>query len=495
MEQNNWEAVIGLEVHAQLKTRTKLFCRCATQFGGDANSNVCPVCLGYPGALPVLNAEAVRMAVCVGLALNSTVNTMSYFERKNYFYPDLPKAYQISQLAHPICSGGKLCIELRDQHGAVTAERAVGIERIQLEEDAGKLMHSEDASVRESYVDLNRTSTPLIEIVSAPELRSAAEAVEYMRSLRTLLLYLAVCDGNMQEGSLRCDANVSIRQRGASALGTRTEIKNMNTFKGVAAAINYEIKRQIGVLERGAAVTQDTMLFDNVLKQTRVMRSKGEARDYRYFPDPDLLPVMVSAENIAALKTALPELPAAKRKRFMRDYGLSAYDSALLTETKALAAYYERALGAAPSGAAKRVANWLTTEVLSVLNEKSITIEAFKIPAEAIGRLVALVEGGTLSGKLAKTTFKEMLSTGEAPDAIVKKQGYQVVADQTKLSQLISKVLSEHPAAAAAYRAGKQQSFGFLVGQVMRATRGQAQPQLVNTLLKQALTAQPTDKE
>ncbi|BBM89584.1 aspartyl/glutamyl-tRNA(Asn/Gln) amidotransferase subunit B [Spirochaetota bacterium] len=494
--EQRWETVIGLEIHAQLKTHTKLFCRCSTLFGEKANANVCPVCLAYPGALPVLNKEAVKMAIQVGLALNSKVNEMSYFERKNYFYPDLPKAYQISQLKQPICEGGELTITLSDRHGNKIAgehgTKCIQIERIQLEEDAGKLIHSQDVSIKESYVDLNRTSTPLLEIVSKPDMRSSAEALAYMKTLRRVLLYLEVSDGNMQEGSLRCDANISLRPQGSSKLGTRTEIKNMNTFKGIEAALEYEIKRQRAVLENGDRVDQETLLYDSTLKRTRPMRSKEEARDYRYFPDPDLLPVIVKPSYLADLKTGLPELPYAKRDRFMKEYGLSFYDSTLLVEERALANYYEQAVVAATNlkrseHIPKRVANWMTTEVLSILNEHYISIETFSIAAADLGELVATIEMGQISGKMAKEVFKEMLATKQSPHKIIADRGYKVVADKDALGSIIDTVLKDYAKAVTEYRNGKKQSFGYLVGQVMRATKGQADPKAVDTLLKEKI--------
>lgn len=486
-----WETVIGLEIHVQLNTATKLFCSCSTNFGSAANQNTCPYCQGHPGVLPVLNREALHKAISLGLAINAQVNHYSQFERKNYFYPDNPKAYQISQLKSPICSGGFVEINLSNakEGGGDNLDakvKKVGIDRIQLEEDAGKLMHSEVSSLKESYVDLNRAGTALIELVSKPDLSSADEAVAYFQTLRNLFLYLGISDCNMQEGSLRCDANVSIRPLGDKIFGTRTEIKNMNTFKGIQAAINYEVKRQIALKEAGGEVVQETLLFDPLEQKTRSMRSKEEAQDYRYFMDPDLIPVRVSDEEIDSIRKKLPELPQDKFLRFKETYKLSNYDTWLLTEDKYLADYFEQAVKVVPDQP-KKICNWIATEVLSYLNQKLLTIEEFPIPAKHIGELVLLIQKGEVTGKIAKDIFQAMLTSKESPEVIVAKKGLKVENDEGKVTEIVESVINNNSDAVAKYREGNTKVFGFFVGQVMKESKGQANPELVNSLLKKHL--------
>ncbi|MEA2063274.1 MAG: Asp-tRNA(Asn)/Glu-tRNA(Gln) amidotransferase subunit GatB, partial [Gemmatimonadota bacterium] len=416
MSTHEWETVIGLEVHAQLKTRTKTFCRCSTRFGDEPNSNVCPVCLGLPGALPVLNREAVSMAVRTALAFGCTVHGQSIFARKNYFYPDLPKGYQISQYEQPFSSGG--AVEARLEDGTV---RRIDLTRIHMEEDAGKSIHTATASG--TAVDLNRCGTPLIEIVSEPDIRSGEEAYAYLSRLRQTLLYLGVCDGNMEEGSLRCDANISVRKAGEKKLGTRTEVKNMNSFRGVERAIHYEVERQISVLESGGRVVQETLLWDADKQVVRPMRSKEEANDYRYFPDPDLLPLVIEETWIGELKKSLPELPQERERRFITQYGLPEYDAYVLTVTRELADYFEQTVQAAPGTDPKKVSNWIMGEVLAVLREANLEITGFKVSPRQLAALFILIGKGTISGKIAKAVFEEMVESGKDPEAIVEARG------------------------------------------------------------------------
>lgn len=476
-----YEPVIGLEVHAELLTEAKIFCGCSAHFGAEPNTNTCPVCLGMPGVLPVLNRRAVELAVRTGLALGCEIAPRSRWARKNYFYPDLPKGYQISQYELPICTGGGLEIEVGG------ARRRIGLTRIHMEEDTGKNIH--DAHSDASLVDFNRSGLPLIEIVTEPELRSPEEAGAFLRKLRTLLRYLEVCDGNMEEGSLRCDANVSVRRRGETRLGTKVEIKNMNSFRAVEKALDYEIRRQIEVLEEGGTLVQETRLWDPDRETTRPMRTKEYEHDYRYFPDPDLLPLEVSPAWVEEVRASLPELPDARRRRFAEQYGLNETDAEILSQRRDLADYYERAVAAHANPRA--VANWVRGELLRAVNERglaeALVIREWPVEAEHLGRLVALIDRGTISGKIAKTVFAEMAQSGEPPEAVVERHGLVQVTDEGAIGQVVRDVLARHPDKVAEYRGGKEKLLGFFVGQVMKETGGRANPRLVNEALRREL--------
>ena len=475
-----YESVIGLEVHAQLLTRSKLFCACATTFLADPNEHTCPVCLGMPGVLPVLNQQTVDLGIRLGLAVQGHIAASCCFARKNYFYPDLPKGYQISQYEEPLIAGGGLDIEV---NGGTKHVRLI---RIHLEEDAGKSIHGENlADPTKSYLDLNRCGVPLLEIVSAPDLCSSEEAKIYLQKLKTLLEYLEVCDGNMEEGSLRCDANVSIRPPGVEVLGTRTEIKNLNSFRNVQRAIDYEIARQTDVLAQGGRVVQETRLFDAERGVTQPMRSKEEAHDYRYFPEPDLVPLRVDEAWIARVRYTLPELPDARRQRFMTQYGLPAYDAEVLTVTRALADYFEAAVQryAQP----KVVSNWLMSDLLRELHRHHHTPQQAPVTPAYLAEMLQMVDDGVISGKIAKTVFEEMYQSGKSPRTIVAEQGLLQMTDSSALAEVIAQVLAANPSQVAAYRAGKEKLFGFFVGQTMKATQGKANPGLVNELLSKAL--------
>ncbi len=472
-----YEAVIGLEVHCQLLTRTKLFCGCLNRFGDAPNAHVCPVCLGLPGALPVLNRHAVTLALRAALATHCSVQPISIFARKNYFYPDLPKGYQISQYERPLATDGSL--ELA--HG-----RRVRIQRIHIEEDAGKLLHEGFAwSAERSGVDFNRAGVPLIEIVSAPDIRTAYEAHEYLTTLRTILLYAEASDGNMEEGSLRCDANVSIRAPGSAALGTRIEIKNLNSFGHVRRAIQHEIARQAAVIEAGGRVEQETRLWNAERGETLPMRGKEDAHDYRYFPEPDLPPLVVGADWIEQVRAALPEMPAERRRRFVVDYGLPGYDASVLTASRELADYFEAA--ATASANPKAASNWVMTEVLRQLRETGTGLGAAPVTPQGLGELIRLVDDGTISGRIAKDVFEQMWSGREGPAAIVERQGLRQVSDESAIGAAVEAVVAASPEQAASYRAGKAAALGWFVGQVMKRMGGKANPQLVNKLLKEAL--------
>jgi aspartyl-tRNA(Asn)/glutamyl-tRNA(Gln) amidotransferase subunit B len=476
---SEWETVIGLEIHAQLATKSKIFSGSSTAYGAPPNAQANLVDLGYPGVLPVLNGEAVRMAVKFGLAIEATICPHSVFARKNYFYPDLPKGYQISQYELPIVSKGKLEIVLEDG-----SKKVIGITRAHLEEDAGKSLH--EGLGNASGIDLNRAGTPLIEIVSEPDLRSAKEAVAYMKKVHTLVRYLEICDGNMQEGSFRCDANVSVRKKSATQFGTRAEIKNLNSFRFVEKAINYEVERQIDILESGGTVRQETRLYDPDKGETRSMRSKEEANDYRYFPDPDLLPVVLDDAFIAGVRKSLPELPDQKAARFTKDYGLSAYDAGVLTASRELAEYYEqvvREIGGEP----KLAANWVMGELAAALNKEGLEIGASRIPASALAGLINRIRDNTISGKIAKEVFEAMWSSGRSADAIIEEKGLRQITDTSAIEKAIDEVMAKNPAQLAEYRAGKDKLFGFFVGQVMKATGGKANPAQLNELLKKKL--------
>jgi len=473
----DYEAVIGLEVHAQLLTRSKIFCGCSTSFGQPPNSNVCPVCLGMPGVLPVLNQQVVELAMRAALATGCQVAERSVWARKNYFYPDLPKGYQISQYELPLAQGGRLEITVDGR------EKCVGITRIHMEEDAGKLVH--DPSLPQSYVDLNRTGVPLIEIVSEPDMRSPEEAGAYLRALRDILVYLEVCDGNMEEGSFRCDANVSIRPLGQEKLGTRAELKNMNSFRNVMKAIDYEIRRQKAILDEGGQVIQQTRLWDDAAGKTVAMRGKEEAHDYRYFPDPDLLPLEIEPAWLARVGQGLPELPAAKRQRFQQAHGLSAYDAEVLCAERALADYFEATINA--GAPAKAAANWIMSDLLGALRAEGQAIGQCAVTPQALAELLALVASGQISGKIAKDIFPLMLETGQSAAAIVEQKGLRQVSDSGELQAVLERIIAESPKEAEGYRAGKKKLMGYFVGQVMKATKGQANPQAVNELVEKLL--------
>jgi aspartyl-tRNA(Asn)/glutamyl-tRNA(Gln) amidotransferase subunit B len=476
-----YEPVIGLEVHAQLLTQSKIFCGCSTRFGSEPNANTCPVCAGFPGVLPVLNKRVVEFAIRAGLATHCDIAGSSRLARKNYFYPDLPKGYQISQYELPICVNGYLDINVEG------APKRVRLTRIHMEEDAGKNIH--DLRADASLVDLNRAGVPLLEIVSEPDLRSAEEAGNYLKTLRAILRYLAICDGNMEEGSFRCDANVSVRPQGIDTLGTKIEIKNLNSFKAVEKAIQYEIQRQSDVLMEGGTLTQETRLWDDNREVTRSMRSKEFAHDYRYFPDPDLLPIVINEDWITEIKNSLPELPEERRARFMSEYNLPAYDAELLTSRKDIADYFESCLAIHKN--AKALSNWIIGDLFRVLKERKLddqlTISAWPIQAVQLAELVQLIDRSKISGKIAKVVFDALLDSPRSPQEIVAERGLEQVSDTGSIESSIDEVLAAHAKQVLEFRDGNEKIFGFLVGQVMKATRGKANPQLVNDILKSKL--------
>ncbi len=473
-----WEAVIGLELHAQLATRTKIFSGASTAYGAEANTQACAIDLGMPGVLPVLNERAVHFAVRLGLAIGAEVAGRSVFARKNYFYPDLPKGYQISQYEIPVVGTGHLDIDLEDG-----GSKRIGVTRAHLEEDAGKSMH-EGFGVM-TGIDLNRAGTPLLEIVSEPDLRSAKEAVAYMKKMHSLVRYLGICDGNMQEGSFRCDANVSVRPRGSSEFGTRAEIKNLNSFRFVERAINYEIERQIELIEDGGKVIQETRLYDPDRGETRSMRGKEEANDYRYFPDPDLLPLEITPELIEAVRAELPELPDAKRSRFVADYGLSHYDAGVLTSSRELADYYEAV--AATADDAKLAANWVMGELAGALNRAGLEIIESPVDAGMLAGLLHRIQDETISGKIAKEVFEAMWQGEGDADAVIEARGLKQVTDTSAIEAMVDEAIAANPQQLEQYRAGKTKLMGFFVGQVMKASAGKANPQQVNDILKRRL--------
>jgi aspartyl-tRNA(Asn)/glutamyl-tRNA(Gln) amidotransferase subunit B len=475
-----YEAVIGLEVHLQLRTKTKIFCSCSTHFGDPPNSNVCPVCLGLPGALPVLNQEAVTMAMKTALALNCAINPRSRFARKNYFYPDLPKGYQISQYDEPLAENGWVDIEVEK------IRKRIGVTRVHMEEDAGKSLHEGfPDSDRKSYIDLNRSGVPLIEIVSEPDLRTPDEAFEYLTRLKTLLLYLDVSNCNMEEGSLRCDANVSVRLEGATEFGTKTELKNLNSFRFLQKALTYEIDRQIEILEGGGTIHQETRLWDSGEQRTYGMRSKEFAHDYRYFPEPDLLPLVISDEWKAQVRQSLPELPDARRQRFIQGYALPEYDAGQLTLSKQLADYFEEA--ARGSGEPKLAANWVLSELLHLLKDANHEITASPVSAAHLAELLQLMAKGAVSGKMAKDILAEMFSTGKTAGALVTEKGLAQITDADQITKVAREIIAANPKQVEQYRSGKTATLGWFVGQVMKATRGQANPQMLQELLKKEL--------
>ena len=476
----DFQPVIGLEVHAQLLTRSKIFCGCSTRFGAEPNAHTCPVCLGLPGVLPVLNRKVVELTVRTGVALGCEIRRTSIWSRKNYFYPDLPKGYQVTQFDLPLCEHGKLAVDMGD------AVKEIRIGRIHMEEDAGKNIH--DQSVTQSLVDLNRAGTPLMEIVSEPDLRSAEEAAEYLRTLRDVLVYLEVNDGNLEEGSFRCDANVSVMRRGATTYGTRVELKNINSFRFVRQAVDFEIERQVELIEAGGTVVQETRLWDVQRSETRPMRSKEDAHDYRYFPEPDLPPLHVTDAQVETARASLPELPRAKLARFQTQYGLPATDARTLVSERAVADCFERVARHFP-GDPKKLSNWFNGELARMMSEETTLggVAALRFTPEQFAALLTLVDQGTLSGSAAKAVFAEMFRAGGDPRALAEGKGLLQVTDASQVEAIVDRVLAEHASEVETYRAGKKQVYGFLVGQAMKAMKGQGNPALVNALLKQKL--------
>ncbi len=476
---SKYEAVIGLEVHAQLLTETKTFCGCSTKFGMPPNTNVCPVCLGHPGVLPVMNKKMIEYTILLGLATNCEINKKSIFARKNYFYPDLPKGWQTSQFDEPICLEGHMDIVLSDG-----TEKRLGITRIHMEEDAGKSIHDLGP---QTHVDLNRCGTPLAEIVSEPDMRSAEEAYLYLTKLKQIVTYLGICDGNMEEGSLRCDANISIRPVGQKEFGTKTEVKNMNSFRNVEKAIQVEIERQIEILDEGGKITQETLLWDADALEVRPMRSKEEANDYRYFPEPDLMPVVVSDEWKNEIAKNMPELPEARKNRFISEYSLPEYDADILTSSRQLADYYEDVLKVTDNY--KIASNWVMGDILKVLNDNKIEATECPVSAENLGKLIKLISKNTISGKIAKDIFPDMLASNKDPEEIVKEKNLVQITDTSAIEPIVEKIIEANPKQVEQFLAGKEQVIGFFVGQIMKESRGKANPQMVNQLLREKLNS------
>lgn len=479
--ERGFEMVVGLEVHVELKTHSKIFCSCSNSFGSEPNTNVCPVCSGFPGMLPVLNRQVVEFAIMTGLALNCEIAEFSKFDRKNYFYPDLPKAYQISQYDLPICGRGYLDIELQEGQ-----KKRIGITRAHMEEDAGKLVHQGDiTSTPFSLVDLNRSGVPLLEIVSEPDMRSAQEARAYLEKLRSILLFIGVSDCKMQEGSLRCDANVSIRPQGEAQLGTRTEIKNLNSFRALEKAIEFEARRQIDCIEDGEEIIQETRTWDEEKQVTRSMRSKEDAHDYRYFPEPDLPPLRIDRSWVQEILVRLPELPDQAQSRLVSQYGLSSYDAAIMTLNPETLEFFDQCVAAYPN--AKSISNWMMGEFNRLLNQNNLDIEQSRLRPGHLVKMLQLMDQGTISGKMAKTIFEEMFLTGKDAEVVVEEKGLVQISDQDALLPLIEEIVQGNPKVVEDYKNGKEKAFGFFVGQIMRATKGQANPALVNSLLKDLL--------
>jgi len=474
---SRYEAVIGLEVHAQLLTKTKIFCGCSTKFGNEPNSNVCPVCLGHPGVLPVLNKKVVEFSVLMGLATNCIINKNSVFARKNYFYPDLPKGYQISQYELPICEKGYL--EIRKKDGS---KKKIGITRIHMEEDAGKSIHDQSSA---TLVDVNRCGVPLLEIVSEPDIRTPEEAYLYLAKMKQILLYLDICDGNMEEGSLRCDANVSIRPNGSKKLGTKTEIKNLNSFRNVERAIGYEVKRQIEAIEDGEEIIQQTLSWNADLNEAYPLRSKEEVHDYRYFPDPDLIPIVVDDNWNEEIRLAIPELPDSKLEKFINVYSLPFYDADVLTQSADVADYYEKVISITDDF--KTASNWVMGEVMGAINEKKISITDFSVKPENLGKLINLIKNGTISNKIAKEIFPDMINDEKDPEEIIKEKKLVQISDESEITTIILEVLDANKTQVESYHSGNEKVYGFLVGQIMKKTRGKANPGMVNELLKKEL--------
>ncbi|MFO7816399.1 MAG: Asp-tRNA(Asn)/Glu-tRNA(Gln) amidotransferase subunit GatB [Thermodesulfobacteriota bacterium] len=474
----DYESVIGLEVHAQLKTETKIFCSCSTSFGEDPNYNTCPVCTGMPGVLPVLNKRAVEFAAKMGMAIGCRINEKSLFARKNYFYPDLPKGYQISQFELPLAEHGR--IEIRTEEYGL---KKIGVTRIHMEEDAGKSIHSR--SENHSYVDFNRTGVPLIEIVSEPDIRHPEEAVAYLKSLRGILMYLDICDGNMEEGSFRCDANVSLRPKNQMEFGTRTEIKNLNSFRHVQKALEFEIERQMDVLYDGEEIVQETRLYDMDKGVTRSMRGKEEAHDYRYFPDPDLVPLVLDAAYLEKLKAEIPELPAEKEVRFIREYKLPEYDASVLIAEKELADFFERTVDLCAQP--KQVSNWIMTEVMRELNDHNCRLKNMPFSPQNLSDLIRIIDEGLISNKIGRQIFPELFTTGLDPEKIVREKGLVQISDTESLEKIVEEILENSPDETAKYRSGHKKIMGFFVGQVMKKTKGQANPGVVNKILQEKL--------
>ncbi len=489
MSATEYEAIIGLETHCQLNTKSKIFCPCPTNFDSPPNTNVCPICLGYPGVLPVLNQEVLASAVKLGLAIDGKITPHSKFDRKQYFYPDLPKNYQISQYDLPIVEQGQLEIEIVDKKTKEVSRKIIGITRLHMEEDAGKLVHAGSERLSgstHSLVDFNRTGVPLLEIVSEPDLRTGAEAAEYAQELRRLVRYLGISDGNMQEGSLRCDVNISVRKKGTKKFGTKVEIKNMNSFSAIQKAIEYEIDRQIEAIKNGELIVQETRLWEEATQRTISMRKKEGSSDYRYFPEPDLPPLEVSPEQLKAWAEELPELPARKRRRYEEEFGLSAYDARVLTDDRTVAEYFETAVIAGAN--AKLVANWISQDIAAYLNNNKLTITEIALQASDLAELVKLIETGTISGKIAKEILPELLTQGGSPKALVEKKGLIQISDTSAIEKLIEEIIAAHPSELEKFRAGKTNLKGFFVGQVMKKSGGKADPKLTSQILDQKLS-------